>query len=134
MTTFIALEDGRILGATNGSFDGVLEAVADNLAQHDHRELAEWLLVQRCEVLGPGVGSLDLREMSPIASEQFRDACHRVYDDLQDGQTSPEWMQDHFRQLIDMWASMARGEPPESLTSDVWQIHPASDRRVGPGW
>ncbi len=137
MSTLIVLVDGRILGLTNGQFDGILEAVANELDRDADSlpGLASWLLDQRCEIQGPGVGAVDLREVSPIACEQFRAASHRVYRDQQQNErASPEWLQDLFRQLVDMWASIARGEPPESLTCSDWKLHPASDRRVGPGW
>lgn len=137
MSTYIVLEDGRVLGLSNGAFDGILEAVAGELDRsiNSQSELASWLLDQRCEVQGLGIGSLDLRELSPVACKHFRVACDRVFRDQQlNEQASPKWLQDLFRQLFDMWASIARGEPPESLTCSWIKIFPANDTRVGPGW
>ena len=141
MSTLIVLEDGRIIAASNGQFDSILEAVADELNRDKDSlsELAGWLLEQRCEVLGPGVGALDIRELSPAACEQFRGACQLIYErqqhsDVRNGGAMPEWLRKLFHRLHDMWASIARGEPPESLTSPAWRIHPASGQRVGPGW
>jgi hypothetical protein len=73
MTTHITLEDGRIFGTSNGVFDALLECAAKELESRPDtvNGLREWLLDQRCEVQGPGVGYLDLRELAPRASAQL---------------------------------------------------------------
>lgn len=142
MSTYITLEDGRVWGTTNGLFDTVLEAAAAEIAvRPDSLEgLAEWLLEQRCEVLGPGVGYLDLRELSPRARVEFTQAFTLAYEKLSRG-VAPVALEhvtalglEHLAVLMSMWASIARGEPPEALTSPYWIIHPYGGERHGPGW
>ena len=135
MTTHITLEDGRILGTSNGVFDALLECVARELAGRTDAVdgLREWLLDQRCEVRGPGIGYLDLRELSPRASSQFESACISAYDAMR-LESSPVLWLDQLSLLINMWASMERGEPPEALTSPHWLIAPPNGDRRGPGW
>lgn len=70
MSTYITLEDGRVLATSNGVFDAIIERAATELERRGDSldGLVEWLLEQRCEVQGPGVGYLDLRELSPMAA------------------------------------------------------------------
>ena len=98
-----------------------------------HITLGEWLLDQRCEVRGPGIGYLDLRELSPQASSQFMAACISAYDAMR-LESSPVFWLDQLSRLVAMWASMEKGEPPEALTSPHWLIGPWSGDRRGPGW
>jgi len=135
MSTFITLEDGRILGTANWQFDALLECAAEELERRDDtvEGLREWLLDQRCCERGPGVGYLDLRELSPRASAQFKSACISAYDAMR-LDPNPVPLLDLFSLLINMWVSMERGEPPEALTDPHWLIHPARGERRGPGW
>ena len=135
MATNITLEDGRILGTSNGVFDALLERAAKELESRTDAVdgLREWLLDQRCEVRGPGVGYLDLRELSPRASSQFKSACISAYDAMRLDSNPVLWL-DLFSLLINMWVSMEKGEPPEALTDPHWLITPWSGKRRGPGW
>lgn len=135
MVTHITLEDGRVLGTSNGRFDALLERVAKELESRIDAVdgLGEWLLDQRCEVRGPGVGYLDLRELAPRASSQFKSACISAYDVLK-LQRSPVFWLDELSLLIDMWILIEKGEPPDTLTSPHWLIAPWSGDRRGPGW
>ena len=135
MTTRITLEDGRILGTSNWAFDAILECAAKELKRRDDTAdgLPEWLLDQRCVVRGPGIGYLDLRELSPRASSQFRSACISAYGAMRLDSSPVLWL-DLFSLLINMWVSMEKGEPPEALTDPHWLIHPWSGKRRGPGW
>lgn len=135
MTTLITLEDGRILGTSNGQFDDILERAAKQLERRTDAVdgLREWLLDQRCEVRGPGVGYLDLRELSPRASSQFKSACISAYNAMRLESSPVPWL-DKFALLMDMWISMEKGEPPEALTSPHWRMSPCSGDRLGPGW
>jgi hypothetical protein len=135
MSTHLTLEDGRVLGTSNGAFDAILELIAAELA--DGREtlpgLVDWLLDQRCEVQGPGVGYLDLRELSSPAVSQIREAflvAHAAHDMDSVSQS----LRAIYGTLRAMWASIERGEAPEALTSDVYMMGPPSGRRKGPGW
>jgi hypothetical protein len=136
MTTRITLQDGRILGTSNWAFDALLECAAKELERRKDTVdgLPEWLLDQRCIVRGPGIGYLDLRELSPRASSQFKSACISAYDAEVRLDSSPGLWLDLFSLLINMWVSMERGEPPEALTDPHWLIHPWSGKRRGPGW
>jgi hypothetical protein len=135
MTTCITLEDGRILGTSNFVFDDILERAAKELESRTDAVdgLREWLLDQRCNVRGPGVGYLNLRELSPRASSQFKSACISAYDAMRLESSPVPWL-DQFAFLINMWISMEKGEPPEALTSPHWLMSPCSGDRLGPGW
>jgi hypothetical protein len=134
MSTHLTLEDGRVLGTSNGTFDAIVELTAAELERRSDRMpgLAEWLLEQRCEVRGPGIGYLDLRELSPRAAREIRDAFLAA---LVRGEFDvSEGLREQFVLLRNMWESIARGEPPQALTSPHWLLHPASGKRRGPGW
>jgi hypothetical protein len=135
MVTHITLEDGRVLGTSNGRFDALLERVVKELESRTDAVdgLREWLLDQRCEVRGPGVGYLDLRELSPRASSQFKSACISAYDAMRLESCPVLWL-DQLSLSIDMWISIEKGEPPEALTSPHWLIAPFSGDHRGPGW
>jgi hypothetical protein len=135
MTTHITLEDGRVLGTSNSRFDAILESAAKELERRNDSVdgLREWLLDRRCEVQGPGVGYLDLRELSPVASSQFKGACLSAYDAMK-AQTASKPLIEELSLLIDMWKSMEKGEPPEALTSPHYLIAPCGGERRGPGW
>ena len=135
MTTRITLQDGRILGTSNWAFDALLECAAKELERRKDTVdgLPEWLLDQRCIERGPGVGYLDLRELSPRASSQFKSACISAYDAMR-LESSPALWLDQLSLLIGMWISIKKGEPPEALTSPHWLIAPWSGDRRGPGW
>ena len=135
MATYIALEDGRILGTSDGVFDALIECAAKELERRPDvvDGLLEWLLNQRCGVQGFGVGYLDLRELSPRASSQFKSACISAYSVMGRAPNPVPWL-DRFSLLIDMWASIDKGEPPEALTSPHWLMSPWSGDRRGPGW
>jgi hypothetical protein len=135
MTTHITLEDGRVFGASNGIFDAIVEVVASELARRADSlpGLADWLLEQRCEVQGPGIGYLDVREFAPRAAREFKEAFHAAYDTA-DLAAIPEPLRARFSLLCEMWESIARGESPETLTSPHWLRRPPSGERRGPGW
>jgi hypothetical protein len=135
MTTHITLEDGRVLGTSNWMFDAILECAAKELERHDDPVdgLREWLLDQKCEVQGPGVGYLDLRELCPLASSQFKAACLSAYEAMK-AKAFSEPVMEQLSLLINMWRSIEKGEPPEALTSPHWRIGPSRGERRGPGW
>jgi hypothetical protein len=66
MGGFIILEDGRAYTANNWSYDAVVERIARALPETDAgRALSDWPMDQRCVVQGPGLGSVDFRELTP---------------------------------------------------------------------
>ena len=79
------------------------------------------------------VGYLDLRELSPRASAQFKSACRSAYDAMK-LESSPVLWLDQLSRLINMCISIEKGEPPETLTSSQWLMGPPSGERLGPGW
>jgi hypothetical protein len=127
MTTYIALEDGRVLGTSNGVFDAILEAAVEHMVGSGDRldGLREWLLKQRCEVQGPGVGYLDLRELPPRAASELKTACIAAHGAMKNRESPAGWLPD-LTLLLEMWSSLERGEPPEALTSPNWEILPFS--------
>jgi hypothetical protein len=131
MSTYIALQDGRVWGASNGAYDGVLEALAEQVGTDEYgRELAAWLLDQRCEVCGPGVGWVDLRWLTDEARTRIVAAIPDAFRQEQRVHPGPErkLYLDSFAELIRMQESIARGEPPEALTSS-WLTLDSSDWR-----
>jgi hypothetical protein len=135
MATYITLGDGRVFGTSNAVFDALLVCTAQELERQSDviDGLREWLLDQRCEVQGPGVGYLVLRELSPRAAFQFKSACTSAFSSMERAPNPAPWL-DQSSLLIDMWASINKGEPPEALTSPHWLISPWSRDRRGPGW
>ena len=142
MSTHITLEDGRTLVLSNGQFDLIIEAVAQALESglETVPHLASWLLEQRCIILGPGIGYLDLREMSPVAKRNFRNMCHHIHSAGADSapsvkDESADLLAPLIDELVEMWASLDRGEAPEARTSPYWRVSPPLFyRKVGPGW
>lgn len=141
MSTHITLEDGRVVAVSNGQFDVLIEDVASELerASGSVPNLSGWLLEQRCEVLGPGVGYLDLRELSPLARRDFRHVCHQIHQTQRDSAISKErgvadWMMSLLDKLVEMWASMDRGEPHDARTYPHYILSPPSNEQLGPGW
>jgi hypothetical protein len=135
MTTHVTLEDGRVLGTSNGEFDALVEFVAAELEHRSNalRGFRKWLLEQRCLVQGPGVGYLDLRELSPPAVQQFKTAFLSGIARLSTGEV-PETLRMKYSLLERMCESISRGEPPEALTSEHWKIDPWNGDQRGPGW
>lgn len=136
MTTHITLEDGRGAWLSDGAFDGILEAAADELARSSETldGLEEWLLDQRCSAQGFGVGYLDLRELSPRASSEFRFACLEALAAVERNGSSPDWLHRRLAEFAAMWESIERGDPPESPTQAGWVFGPPDLTRHGPGW
>jgi ankyrin repeat protein len=131
----ITLEDGRVFGADSQIFDCILQVVVIEL--HGRPEslpaLAEWLLDQRCCARDGAAGYLDLRELSPRAAREFKDAFIAAYD-ATDLTQAVDYLRRPLILLRDMWESIDRGEPPEALTSSIWLHAPPTGNRRGPGW
>ena len=70
MAGFITLEDGRAWSGANWAYDAVLGAIVDALNAQGDRDLATWLLQRTSQ--GPGVGTVDLREIAPADRTRFR--------------------------------------------------------------
>ena len=138
MSTCIDLDDGRSWWAANWAYDAVIESIAAELCSSTlEQELAAWLRMQTCAECGPGLGSLDVRELSPGCRLAFRKATRQA---LQTAATQggSEWQQPEFfpgwigkfRELVSMMDAIDRREP---IPVDVHPVEPTGDR-VGPGW
>ena len=141
MSAFIALDDGRSWWAANWAYDAVIEAIANELEHNESgQELAAWLRQQSCLECGPGLGSVDVRELSPKSQIDFREAAQLAYRSsvLSDGagwydaSFFPNWLA-QFKRLLRMWKAIDRGEPPGQL-GDSPHLMESSGRQVGPGW
>ena len=134
MSTLFVLADGRIWGSSNSTYDYLLERIVEVLSGDEcERDLADWLLAQRCEVQGPGVGYVDLRELAPSVRERITAAIPSAVAMARQREHTPILME-RLELLLRMVESFERGEPPETLTSPHWQLHPPSERQRGPRW
>jgi hypothetical protein len=141
MGGFIILDDGRACAPSSSSYDFIVSAAIDELVGTDEeRRLGQWLKGQLCEVLGMGMGCVDVRELTPLNRRLFREACERAFVKQEksgpvgwkDPSFFPGWL-DRFRKLIQMWQSLDRGESPDAVT-DLNSPIPPTGRKSGPGW
>jgi hypothetical protein len=69
---FITLDDGRMWTAANWFFDTVIEGAADALEPtSEGKALAWWLRQQTSDVMGPGLGSVDIRGLTSETIELY---------------------------------------------------------------
>ena len=107
----------------------------------DGTELREWLLLQTCAVCGPGLGSVDVRELSPGDRELFEEAALRAVvaaksEDAADWHRPSAftgWLE-HFEILSRLIESVRAGDDPESYHPHTTGLIAPSGERVGPGW
>ena len=134
MSTHIVLEDGRVLPVKDGRLTLILEHAAGQLQKRgDSLGFGEWLLEQRCAMQGVGVGYLDVRELTPVAAAQFRQACTSAHVHLLNEPNKLGWFSS-LELLMRMWQSIDAGEPPEVLTSPYHSVVKSAPERRGPGW
>lgn len=119
MSTFISFPDGRLWWAANWVYDTIVERIADDLVCGPAEEaLASWLRGRLCTVQGPGVGCVDLRELSEEDRRLFRAAAQSALRQAilsgpigwHDPSFFPVWLK-KFRQLLRMWKAADRREP-----------------------
>ena len=141
MSAFIALDDGRSWWAANWAYDAVIDEIANQLNGTDaERVMAAWLREQTCFVNGPGLGSVDVRELTSQNQQLFRAAAKRAFRlavlsgpaGWHDPSFFPGWLT-VFRRLLRMWKAIDRGEPPGQLNDSRECMEP-SGRKAGPGW
>lgn len=137
MSTYIDLDDGRSWWAANWAYDAVIESIAAELHSSTlEREFAAWLRTKTCLECGPGLGSLDVRELSPACRLAFCKATRRALENAAT-QGGSEWQQPEFfpgwitkfRELVSMMDAIDRREP---APVDAHLVEPTG-RRVGPG-
>jgi hypothetical protein len=142
MGGFLIIEDGRGICPTNWAFDGVIDAIAQELpATTNGNALREWLLSRRCKVVGVGCGSVDVRELTPSNQELFWKAAQSAFARSKiegprgwsDPSFFPKWLE-LFRNLMRMRKLYLRREPPEEFNPYFACVIPESERRSGPGW
>jgi hypothetical protein len=128
MSTDIVLGDGRAMITSNGIYDTIVETIVSILdAGKPPGQLGAWLLEQRCEVQGPGVGHLDLRELAPAARKEVERALPLALERLDP--SGHEAMAKSIQLLQTMLAQ------PEVVDPDVrGGIVPPTGERKGPGW
>lgn len=138
MSANIDLDNRRSWWAANWAYDAVIERIADELNSSQlERELAVWLRTRTCLECGPGLGAVDLRELSPTCRMAFCNAARRglksasVQGDAQWQQPEffPGWIT-RFEELVKMIDEVDRGEP---ASTGIPLVEPTG-RRVGPGW
>jgi len=141
VSAFIALDDGRSWWAANWAYDAVIERIATELTRTEaERALAVWLCEQTCRECGPGLGSVDVRELSAADRGAFREAAQRAFRSAvqagaagwNDPSFFPAWLAG-FRRLLRMWKAIDRGEPAGQLGDPPEYMEP-NGRQVGPGW
>ena len=141
MSTLITLPDGRSWWAANWAYDAVIRRIADQLERLPYEgELASWLRRQTCEEMGPGIGYVDVRELTPRNQLLFRQAAQQAFRHAilegavgwHDPSFFAGWLQG-FRRLLRMWKAVDRGEPPGMLGDSPERLEP-SGLRSGPGW
>jgi hypothetical protein len=139
---FIILSDGRAYAAANWAYDRTVEAIVESLPDTPAGQaIGDWLLQRRCTVKGPGLGSVDVRELTPANQELFLAAVEDAYavqkDRGPDGWTSPDFWSGwigRFADLVKMIQCVRDGEPPDQFNPHMTGIVPPSGRRDGPGW
>jgi hypothetical protein len=127
VSTFFTLEDGRAWLSSNGAYDGIIEAIAEVLRAADEQELASWLLDQRCVVQGPGVGTLDLRELTIDNRQRILDSLPKALALSKERTPTQLWVAEFERLLMMV-------KDPTLLDKNVRGIIPYDGTKSGPGW
>ena len=80
MGGFIVLQDGRAYTAASWAYDAVISYTADALPRTAAGQaLAAWLREQTCLVRGPGLGRVDLRELTVENQRAFARVAQRAF-------------------------------------------------------
>lgn len=140
MSGFIVLEDGRAYVGAKWAYDAVIRRIADALMETDEgRALSNWLRDE--QVLVGGIGSVDLRELTPqnrrlfeaAARQAFASAARKGPEGWHRPDFYPGWIE-RFGHLIEMMNSVRRGEPPTAYNPHMIDVIPPTGERIGPGW
>jgi hypothetical protein len=140
MAGFIILEDGRAYAAANSAYDAVVRRIADALQESDDgHALSTWLKEQQVAV--KGLGSVDLRELTPKNRQLFEAAARKAFSlaeqqgpqGWQDFDARSGWLE-RFHDLITMMNSVRKGEPPSSFNPHMRDVIPPTGEQAGPGW
>ena len=135
---FIVFGDGRAFAISNAGTDAVIQALATELRDDEFRD---WVLSQQSSLIGLGMTSIDVRELSPRCGEEWYAAIRKASsavsearpDDLPYGLQGEHWP-DYFRLLLAMLEASEAGEPPDDLNPHMRAVLPPTGQRRGPGW
>jgi hypothetical protein len=142
MAGFIVLQDGRAYAASNWGFDRTVAAIAAVLSERkESQALAEWLMQQSSEIVGMGMGKVDIRELTAQNRELFINAVREAFKRAEaqdlggwyDPQLFPSWL-GRFQDLVTMLDSIERGEPPATFNPHMRDVCKPSGEHSGPGW
>ncbi len=135
MGGFVVFPDGRAWAPNNRTYDEGIEHVAAVLNQRtDDRALAAWLLDQRISVVG--VGSIDLRELTPTNQSRLLDAIEAAFA-VHDMPETIDWYRDRetgFQLLSHVAKAYRCGQPPDQLNPNMRALIPSRGHQAGPGW
>lgn len=142
MAGFIIINDGRAVAPSNWGFDRMMEEIVKSLPNNENSaDFKDWLLNQRNCICGPGLGSVDVRELTPENQELFWDAVidaiHRCKAEGGEGWHDPNfyssWME-MFSNLLAFRESYLDGEDPDAFNPYLKSVIPPTNNKSGPGW
>ena len=142
MAGFIVLQDGRAYAAANWAYDVLIESVSAALrGSGRNAALADWLMAQRSEVQGSGLGHVDLRELTDANRQLLLEIIPQAYQEAKTVRPAAfknsayyEGWLDRFADLVKMIACVQKGEPPEQFNPHMKGLLPAKGGHAGPGW
>lgn len=140
MSGFIVLTDGRMYRGANWAYDATIRAISAALPI-SHGQLSRWLVTRTSEVKGPGMGSLDLRELTPENQDAIMHAI-RVASESQPSTKPASWTDNDSYQiwkhklslLCQLVGSIVRKENPAMFDPFECGIDPPTSSISGPGW
>ena len=142
MGGYIALPDGRSWWAANWVYDGLVTRLATELDRSaEGQELAAWVRTRTSEEMGgPGLGYIDVRELTLANQSLFRRAAQQSFRREKlagpGPRSDPEFFAsflNQFRRLLRMWKAVDRREPLGKLGDSPEPMEPSGERS-GPGW
>ena len=142
MSGFIVLMDGRAWAGANWAYDAAIRVIAHALSDSkDGAILAAWLLEQTSEAQGPGLGGVDLRELTVSNQALFIHAARQAFIDLQ-SQDGRNWhdpaafssWRERFAILPRLIESIERGEPASTFNPHMSDVIRPTGNKSGPGW
>lgn len=132
MSGFIVLSDGRAWAASNGAFDAVVAFLALCMNEQGESDLAAWLKAQESWRLGPGMGSIDVRELTARNRALLLHAMNSAFMETIPSSLLP-W-EPRIMTLRDLVRSVLRGDAPETFNPDMKGLLPLTGEQQGPGW
>lgn len=134
MGDFLTLDDGRTLVRSSMAIAGILALTAKELSDSED-ELRTWL--DDVSDRPDGFSSIDLRGLSKGHRLAFRRAAQTAYRQLSSRELNVESSSPTYHAMTDllaMFESMSRGEPPGTPPTDVVNDEPAISEEVTQIW